>query len=169
MSRWLMAALVAVAACSKTEGERAPDIARCSNFSSDALEIQLCLETQFAWKEAEARQAAVTTARGLDSINARRADSAWAAGAAARRVEVRQCAGADQARCLLTRFGWPPERARAAADSVWAMGSPAHRREVLACAGDRQGNVGSCLMLRYKWPPERALATYDSIQRERMR
>jgi hypothetical protein len=169
MTRWLIAALLVVGACGKTEGERERDVTRCSDASGDQLEIQLCLETQFAWKEAEAQTAAVARKRELDSISAWRADSAWAASGATRRAEVRQCAGPELERCLLARFGWPEERARAAEDSVWTANGAAHRRELQSCARDRRANVGSCLILTHKWPAARALAAYDSVQRERMR
>ncbi len=169
MSRWVLLALAAAVACGKTEGERARDLNRCSETSTDALEIQLCLETQYRWKESEAQTAAATRAQQIDSVRQWREDSAWAASGPARHAEVRECAGVDQERCLLTRFGWPPERARAAAESVWTADATAHRRELQACARELQANIGSCLMLRYKWPPPRALAVSDSIQRARMR
>jgi hypothetical protein len=168
MTRWVVA-LVFVAACGRSEAERQRAVARCSENSSDELEIQLCLETEYSWKTDEAAPAAAARAHELDSLEALRADSLWALSGARRRDEVRQCAGPELPRCLLTRFGWPEERARAAADSVWSADDAAHRREVQACAHERQANVGSCLMLRYKWPPDRALAVYDSIQRARMR
>lgn len=169
MNRYLVALLVVAAACAKSDVERRRDIANCSEASSDALEIGLCLETRYGWKEAEAGPAATTRARELDSIEAWVDDSIWALAGARRQAEVRACAGADLSRCLLVRFGWPEPRTVAAAESVWIANGATHRKEVEACSRQRDSSVGSCLMLRYKWPTERALALDDSIQRARMR
>jgi hypothetical protein len=164
---WIVTVLWIAAACGKSAFERQRDVGRCSERSSDALEIQLCLESEHGWKTAEAGPAAATRAHELDSLQALRADSAWAAEAARHRTEIRQCAGPDLPRCLLIQFGWPQERAAAAADSVWAANASTHRREVEACTRQRE-NVSSCLVLRYKWPSDRALKANDSILRARM-
>jgi len=168
MKPWLAAALLLAVACGKSERERRGDIARCSATSSDALEIQLCLEANRGWKEAEAGPAAAKRAHELDSLEASRADSAWAVGAAKRRSEMRECAGPQLVRCLLVQFGWPEERAKAASDSVWRANAATHHREIVTCARQRE-NVSSCLLLRYQWPTERALAVDDSIARAKMR
>ena len=169
MKPWLAVALLLAVACGKSEPEKRWDIARCSATSSDALEIQLCLETNRGWKEAEAGPAAAKRARELDSLEVVRADSVWATGAARRRSELRECAGPQLVRCLLVQFGWPEERAKAASDSVWLANAAAHQREIVACTRQRDSNVGSCLMLRHQWPNDRALAVDDSIARAKMR
>jgi hypothetical protein len=158
----------AVAAC-KTDAVRRGEVAACSERSRDALEIELCLSSNYGWKEGDARRAAVMRARYLDSLHALVADSLWAVQAARRRSEISECGEADMARCLLVRFGWPERRAAAASDSVWRANTPRHRTEIQACSNQRQSSVGSCLILRYKWPNQRALALDDSIQRARMR
>lgn len=160
---------VAALACGRSEAERKRDIARCSDRSSDALEIQLCLETQRGWKEAEASTAAAARAHELDSLETLHDDSVWAAEGAKHHAEMQECAGPELPRCLVARFAWPEERARASADSAWSEHAAQHRRETQTCAQERQANVGSCLMLRFKWPPDRAMAVYDSVQRARMR
>jgi len=168
MKPWLATALLLAVACGKSERERRGDIARCSANSSDALEIELCLEANRGWKEAEAGPAAAKRAHELDSLEALRADSVWAAGAPRRRSEIRECAGPQLVRCLLVQFGWPEERAKAASDSVWRAHAATHQREIVACARQRE-NVSSCLMLRYQWASDRALAVADSIARAKMR
>jgi hypothetical protein len=169
MKQRLLVLVLAALACGKTEGERRRDVARCSERSADALEIQLCLETEYAWKDADAGPASIARAAELDSLRRHEDDSIWAAGARQRRDEIRRCTEPDLARCLLVQFGWPEERAKAAADSVWHSGAVAHGRAVRACRQQREANVGSCLMLRYRWPHARALALEDSLVRERMR
>ena len=169
MKPWLTAALLVVVACGKSEPERRWDIARCSATSSDALEIQLCLEANRGWKDAEAGPAAARRARELDSLEALRADSVWATGATKRRSEIRECAGPQLVRCLLVQFGWPEQRAKAADDSVWRASAASHQREIVACARQRDSNVSSCLLLQYQWSSDRALAVADSIARAKMR
>ncbi|HEX9703970.1 MAG TPA: hypothetical protein VGA20_01835 [Gemmatimonadales bacterium] len=170
MSRtwWWILGACTLAAC-KSDVTRREEIAACSRRSADALEIELCLTGNYRWKPAEARPAAETRSQQLATIRQRREDSVWARGAAQRRDEIRSCEDPDLARCLLVRFGWPEQRAGAAADSVWQANVPRHRREIQECSAQRQSSVGSCLMLRHKWPTQRALALDDSIQRARMR
>ena len=169
MKPWLTVVLLLAVACGKSERERRGDIARCSANSSDALEIQLCLEANRSWKEAEAGPAAKKRAHELDSLEGVRADAAWAAGASKRGSEIRECAGPQLVRCLLVQFGWPEERAKAASDSLWRANAAAHQREVVACTRQRDSNVGSCLLLRHQWPTDRALAADDSLARAKMR
>lgn len=159
---------VTLAAC-KSDAARRAELEGCSERSSDALEIQLCLESNYGWKEAEAGVAAAARARELDSVETLRADAIWARDDARHRDEIRDCGESDLTRCLVMRYAWPEERAVRAADSTWAAAAPRHQREIQDCLGQRQSSVGSCLTLRYKWPTRRALALDDSIQRARMR
>ncbi|HXF96709.1 MAG TPA: hypothetical protein VNI61_11480 [Gemmatimonadales bacterium] len=161
-------ACAAGAAC-KTEAARRQEIAACSERTSDPLEIELCLSSNYGWKDAEARTAAGARARELDSLEALRADSIWRLEGARRRAEILECGETDLKRCLVVRFAWPEDRAVAAAESTWRANAPRHRREIQACTGQPGVSVGNCLLLHYKWPPERALALDDSIQRARAR
>jgi hypothetical protein len=165
---WWILAVGTLAAC-KSDVTRREEIAACSERTADALEIELCLIGNYRWKPDAARSAAELRSRQLSAVRQRREDSLWALGAARRRSEIGQCDEPDLARCLLVRFGWPEQRAVAAAESVWQANAQRHRREVQECAAQRQSSVGSCLMLRYKWPTQRALALDDSIQRARAR
>jgi hypothetical protein len=165
---WWILGACALAAC-KSDVTRREEVSACSRRTADALEIELCLTGNYRWKAVEARQAAATRSQQLATMRRRTEDSVWALSGARRRDEIRQCEDPDLSRCLLVRFGWPEQRANAAADSVWVANVARHRREVQECSAQRQSSVGSCLMLRHKWPTQRALALDDSIQRARVR
>lgn len=163
----LVAAALTLAGCSKTERGQAQDVERCSAVNTQAQLIALCLISDYGWNEADADAAAKARESQLDSARAFQMDSIWSMDAAKHREEIRRCPDAGMVDCLIL-FGWPEERAAAAAESAWRADAPRHQREVQDCVRRQRGaNIASCLMLYYKWPDRRALLTNDSVQRAR--
>ncbi len=162
-----VAVALALAGCSKTERGQAQDVERCSAVNTQAQLIALCLISDYGWNEADADAAASVRERQLDSARAFHMDSVWSMDAAKHREEIRRCPDATMVDCLIL-FGWPEERAAAAAESTWRAEAPRHQREVQDCVRRQRGaNIASCLMLYYKWPDRRALRANDSMQRLR--
>jgi len=115
---------------------------------------------------AAAESAGLVRARELDSIQTEIA--ALTARADSQHYdEVRACDRVlvDLKDCLITRYGWEEDRARAADDSLWNSRSADHQVQIQSCLGRRGVGTGACLQLHYKWQPRRALALDDSIRR----
>ncbi|MGH7646045.1 MAG: hypothetical protein ACREMR_10730 [Gemmatimonadales bacterium] len=169
MNPRLAALVLALAAlgCSKTERGQAQDVERCSAVNTQAQLIALCLISDYGWNEADADAAAKVRESQLDSARTFQMDSVWSMDAAKHREEIRRCPAAGMVDCLIL-FGWPEERAAAAAESAWRAEGSRHQREVQECVRRQRGaNIASCLMLYYKWPDRRALLANDSVQRAR--
>src|SRR6266705_447037 len=135
-----LAAVVALAACSKKPGHRS-QVVECSSISLDAKGTTQCLVGLYHWRVADAQKAATDRARDLQS-----------------------CSRSDEQlkNCLLVA-GWPLSRVNAAQESIWNGELPKHRRELQTCMAKRDFNLSSCLTLYYKWDSDRALATADSV------
>src|SRR6266704_3522761 len=133
-----LAAVVALAACSKKPGHRS-QVVECSSISLDAKGTTQCLVGLYHWRAADAQKAATDRARELDSL-----------------------------KNYLLVAGWPLSRVNAAQESIWNGELPQHRRELQTCMTKRDFNLSSCLTLYYKWDSDRALATADSVTRARL-
>src|SRR5213592_766699 len=128
-----LAAVVALAACSKKPGHRS-QVVECSSISLDAKGTTQCLVGLYHWKVADAQRAATDRARELDSIKTWQMDSVWALGSAKHKRDLQNCADRDdQLRNCLLVAGWPLGRVQAAQDSIWSRELAKHRRELQAC------------------------------------
>jgi hypothetical protein len=153
-------------ACGKSAEQKAADVEACSATRTSVTAIAQCLRSQGGWRAAAAESAGIIRAHELDSIQAQigaitaRADSEHG-------EEVHTCDRVlvDLQDCLITRYGWEEDRARAADDSVWSSRGADHQQQIQSCLGRRGVGTGACLQLHYKWQPRRALALDDSIRR----
>src|SRR5216117_2884117 len=163
-----LAAVVALAACSKKPGRRA-QVVECSSISLDAKGTTQCLVGLYHWRVADAQKAATDRALELDSLKTHQEDSVWALGSAKHKRDLQSCkSGDDQLRGCLLVAGWPLSRVKAAQESLWNAQLPEHRRELQTCIAMRDFNLSSCLTLYYKWDSDRALASADSVTRARL-
>ena len=158
-----------VVACGKSAQQKASDVLTCSGAFSTGPQITQCLLREGGWSRAAAESVGRAEQHETDSANASLA-AAQAQSNAQRGQQIRDCDKSlvDFTSCLVTRYGWEDDKAKAADDSLWARKSPVHAREIRACAGRRGLGAGACLQLHYKWPPRRALALDDSIRRAQM-
>lgn len=163
-----LAAVVAVAACSK-KSTRRDQIVECSGISLDAKGTVQCLVGLYHWKVADAQKAADARANELDSLKTYQEDSVWALGVAKHRRDLATCSRTDDQlkNCLLVA-GWPLSRVNKAQDSVWNADIAKHRHELQTCVAKKDFNLSSCLTLYYKWDSDRALRTADSVTRARL-
>jgi len=163
-----LAAVAALAACSKKPGHRS-QVVECSSISLDAKGTTQCLVGLYHWRAADAQKAATDRARELDSLKNYQEDSVWGLGSAKHKRDLQSCSRSDEQlkNCLLVA-GWPLSRVNAAQESIWNGELPKHRHELQTCMAKRDFNLSSCLTLYYKWDSDRALATADSVTRARL-
>jgi hypothetical protein len=165
----VVAVLLVVLACAKSDEDRREEVAACSAVNTQADLIAVCLSTEHDWDDAKADSAGKARQAELDAERQRQDDSLWNASGSQHQAAVRECGRAPDLReCLLLRYGWPEARATRTADSLWMRNADAHAREVRACVRGRNP-VASCLMLNYKWNAQRAFAAEDSLRRAHVR